>query len=225
MTSGGAMTVGTDVMACQFTLAELQVVVEEAHRLGLAVTAHAHGVPAVEQCADAQVDGIEHCSCLLPTGFSTPPELAERLAAADTIVCPTLGRALGSEPPPQLRALMERAGVTWEGRLAQVTELYRAGVTLVSGSDSGISPGKPHGVAPEAVVDLTACGVRPDAALASATSVAAQACGLGDRTGRLRAGLDADLLIIDGDPAVDITALRSPRSVVSRGHQVSLAGQ
>ncbi len=223
MTSGGAMTVGTDVLACQFTLAELRLVVEEAHRLGLAVTAHAHGVPAVEQCADAQVDGIEHCSCLLPTGFSTPPKLAERLAAAGTVVCPTLGRALGSEPPPRVRALMERIGMSWEGRLAQVTELYQAGVTLVSGSDAGISPGKPHGVAPEAVVDLTRCGVPAEAALASATSVAAQACGLGDRTGRLGAGLDADLLIIDGDPAADITALRSVRSVVSRGREISPA--
>lgn len=223
MTSGGAMTVGTDVMACQFSLAELRVVVETAHDLGLAVTAHAHPVPAVEQCVAAEVDGIEHCSCLTPTGFSTPPELAARLADAGTLVCPTLGRALGVEPPPQVKALMERAGATWESRLEQVADLYRAGVTLVSGADSGISPGKPHGVMPEAVIDLLDCGVPADLALASATSAAAGACGLADRTGRLRAGLDADLLIIDGDPTLDITALRNVRAVVSRGREVDLA--
>jgi len=220
MTSGGAMTVGTDVLACQFSLEELRVVVETAHDLGLAVTAHAHALPAVEQCVAAEVDGIEHCSCLTPTGFSTPPELAAALAEAGTLVCPTLGRALGSEPPPQVKALMERTGATWESRLEQVVDLYRAGVILVSGADSGISPGKPHGVLPEAVIDLLDCGVPADVALASATSLAARACGLADRTGRLHAGLDADLLIVDGDPMQGITALRNVRAVVSRGRDV-----
>ncbi|MDQ4037535.1 MAG: amidohydrolase family protein [Actinomycetota bacterium] len=224
MTSGGAMTVGTDVLACQFSLAELRVVVETAHSVGLAVTAHAHALPAVEQCVAAGVDGIEHCSCLTPTGFRTPPALTARLAEADIVVCPTLGRALGSQPPPQVQALMERTGATWESRLEQVAELYRAGVILVSGADSGISPGKPHGVAPEAVIDLLACGVPTDVALTSATSLAAQACGLADRTGRLRAGLDADLLIVDGDATEDITALRNVRTVVSRGREVDLVG-
>jgi len=224
MTSGGAMTPGTDVMVCQFTPDELRIVVEEAHRLGLPLTAHAHGLPAVQQCADARVDGIEHCSCLTPEGFNTPPELAEQLAAAGTLVCPTLGRAVGSEPPPQVRALMERMNVTWEHRLAQVVDLYRAGVTLVSGSDSGISPGKPHGVMPEAVIDLIDCGVPTDVALTSATGLAASTCGLGDRTGSLRVGLDADLLIVDGDLSTDLTALRNVRTVVSRGREVDLAG-
>ena len=54
-------------------------------------------------------------------------------------------------------------------------------------------------------------------ALASATSLAAQACGLAGRTGRLRAGLDADLLLVSGDPTTDITAIRDVRAVVSRG--------
>ena len=45
MTSGGLMTVGTDVLACQFTLDELRALVDEAHRAGLPVTAHAHAVP------------------------------------------------------------------------------------------------------------------------------------------------------------------------------------
>jgi imidazolonepropionase-like amidohydrolase len=61
-----------------------------------------------------------------------------------------------------------------------------------------------------------------DEALASATSRAADVCGLAERTGRLRASLDADLLIVDGDPMQDIAALRNVRAVVSRGRDVSL---
>lgn len=220
MTSGGVMTVGTDVLACQFTLEELRAVVDEAHRLGLAVTGHAHATAAVQQCLDAEIDGIEHCSCLSSAGFSTPPGLGERLAAAGTVVCPTLGRAPGVEPPEQVRVLMERAGLTWEDRIRQVVELVEAGVTLVSGADAGISPGKPHGVLPEAVIELLSCGVSAEAALRSATSLAAKACGLADRTGRLQAGLDADLLVVDGNPLHDMTGLRAVRTVVSRGREV-----
>ena len=68
MTSGGNVTPGSDVMACQFTLEELRVVVEEAHALGVPVTAHAHGLPAVEQAVAAGVDGIEHGTCVTPPG-------------------------------------------------------------------------------------------------------------------------------------------------------------
>ncbi len=221
MASGGAMTPGTDIRSCQFTLDEVRLVVEEAHRLGLPVTAHAHGLPAVEQCLNAEVDGIEHCSCLTAEGFRPSPGLAERLAGAGTNVCPTLGRAPGVEPAPQVRAMMERHGVTWELLLDHVAGLQRAGVRLVGGSDAGISPPKPHGVLPEAVIDLAECGMDPTAALAAATSVSAAACGLAGRTGKLRPGLDADLLIVDGDATRDLTALRQVRMVVSRGRPVS----
>ena len=57
-------------------------------------------------------------------------------------------------------------------------------------------------------------------ALASATSVAARVCGLGDRTGRLAPGLDADLLLVEGDPLADAGALERVRLVVSRGREV-----
>lgn len=62
------------------------------------------------------------------------------------------------------------------------------------------------------------------ATAAKATSRAAHACGLAERTGRLRAGLDADLIIVDGDPLRDMAALLNVRAVVSRGREVAFAG-
>jgi imidazolonepropionase-like amidohydrolase len=62
------------------------------------------------------------------------------------------------------------------------------------------------------------------AALASVTSVAARACGLGDRKGRLRVGYDADLLLVDGDPLADTGALRRVTGVVLRGSMVDIGG-
>src|SRR5262249_34400940 len=58
MASGGVMTAGTEVLACQYTVEELRTVADEAHARGLAVTAHAHGLPAVVHAMDAGVDGI-----------------------------------------------------------------------------------------------------------------------------------------------------------------------
>ncbi len=223
MTSGVVMTPTTDIRACQFTMEEVRAVVDEAHRLGLAVTAHAHALTAVQQCVAAGVDGIEHCSCVGEHGMRTPPQLAAAIAAAGILVCPTLGHDLtrsGGQPPPQMKAMMERTGVTVEGRLAQVGDLYRGGVTLISGADSGINPVKAHGTLPLAVIELVDCGVPATTALASATSLAAHACGLTSRTGRLRAGLHADLLLVGGDPTTDITAIRDVRTVVSRGRVV-----
>lgn len=71
---------------------------------------------------------------------------------------------------------------------------------------------------------LVDAGVPAAAALASATSVAARACGLGDRKGRLRAGYDADLLLVDGDPLTDVGALRHILGVVLRGATIDIGG-
>lgn len=224
MGSGGALTPGTDMQACQFTADELRTVVEDAHRCGLPVVVHAHPARGMVNALDAGVDGIEHCSCITPTGFRTPAGLGERLAAAGTFVGPTIGAAPGVEPPAPVRAVLERIGATYESRLPQVAGLHAAGVTLISGLDADIGPGKRHGLLRLAVVDLVRCGVPAAAALASATSVAAHACGLAGRTGRLAAGLDADLLLVGADPLADITALALPVAVVSRGRDVDLAG-
>ena len=221
MASGGVMTPGTDMLAGQFTVAQLRAVVEEAHRLGLPVTAHAHALLAVEASVAAGVDGIEHCSCLTATGSRRPPELLQSLVAAGTYVCPTLGRVPGLDPPPRVQAVLEAVHGTYEQHLPHVAELVRAGTVLLAGTDAGIAPGKRHGLVPYAVADLVhECGMAPADALAAATGLAARACGLEGRTGRLAAGLDADLLIVDGDALTDGTALQRPRLVVSRGREV-----
>ncbi|MEU3844735.1 amidohydrolase family protein [Streptomyces sp. NPDC028635] len=221
MGSGGVHTPGTDVARCQFTLDELRLVVDAAHAAGLPVTVHAHALVAVEQALDAGVDGIEHCTCLTADGVLIPDELLERLARRNTAVCPTLGKTAEGVPPPQVQAVMDRFGLGLEQRQRAAARMHRAGVRLVSGSDSGINAAKAHGVLPAAVAELTAGGIPADVALATATSLAADACGVGDRKGRLRPGLDADLLVVRGDPAADMAALADPVAVAVRGSWVS----
>jgi imidazolonepropionase-like amidohydrolase len=222
MASGGVLTPGTDVLACQFSLEEMRAVVEEAHALGLPVTAHAHGLAAVRRSMDAGVDGIEHGSCLTTDGPQLSTEVAVGLATAGTYVCPTLGEVPGVDPPPHIQARLLEVGADLDRHREHAAAMQRAGVTLTAGTDAGIGPSKRHGLVPMAVADLVAFGMPATEALAAATSTAARACGLQARTGRLAVGLDADLLLLDSDPLIDVTALQRPRAVVSRGREIPL---
>ena len=107
--------------------------------------------------------------------------------------------------------MFERAGLSLEvaerKRARLFAEMHRHGVVLVSGSDAGIEVNKPHGILPRSVAALLISDVPAVSALASATSVAARQAGLSGHKGRLRAGHDADLLLVDGDPLTDVGAL------------------
>lgn len=217
MASGGFTTPGTDVSDCQFTEQELRVVVEEAHSAGLPVTAHAHSLTAVQRAVAAGVDGIEHCSCLTDRGMVVPVELMDALTEADIAVCHTLG--VTEEPPPHIKELFERAGMSMTAKIDAAGRMFDHGVRTVSGTDGGIGSGKPHGISANAIAMLVQGGIPNAAALASATSQAAKACGVSK--GVLKPGWDADIIAVQGDPMRDITALERVTTVVIGGQIVT----
>ena len=227
MASGGNTTPGTDVLATQFTGEDMTLIVDRAHAAGLPVTAHAHGLPAVEQAVDVGVDGIEHCTCLTDKGFDLSDELIARIAgqgiAVSGVIPPPPVTDVAATPPP-IRALMAKLGLTPVEFRAQRAEmigrLHRGGVRLVTGIDAGLTPWLAHGRVRAGVTFLTEAGCTPAAALAAATSRAAEVCGLGDRKGLLRRGYDADVIVVDGDLRADIEALEHVRTVVLGGSVV-----
>jgi imidazolonepropionase-like amidohydrolase len=230
MASGGMMTEGTDAFGVQFSPEELRALVEAAHASGLRVLAHAHSLTGIRHAASAGVDGIEHFTGLTEDGLMLPDDVLEQTAAAGIQVCPTVGFNPARIPspeqmPPGLRAAMERLGLDFPTfratRLGQLTRARAHGLRLVSGTDAGISPAKSHGGVGWAVLDLVAAGYPVAEALATATSGAADSCGIGDVTGALRPGLAADLLAVDGDLASDAEALHRPVAVMVRGAQIS----
>ena len=221
MASGGMMTPGTEVDRAQFTAHELAAVVAEAHASGLPVTAHAHALVAIRDAVAAGVDGIEHFTFLTADGVHMAEDVLTAVAAQGIVVCPTLGRVAGAVPPPGLRERMRKAGLDLEARAEQMVHAHRAGVTIISGTDGGINPGKAHGILPSAVIALVSGGMSTADALATATSLAADACGLGDHKGRIRAGNDADLIILDGDALSDIDALLRLDSTFLAGQMVA----
>ena len=232
MASGGMATPGTDVSAPQFSVDDLRLLVEEAHRAGLPVTAHSHAAAGIDQAIAVGVDGIEHGSYLVAGGtpglaglmnVSASDEQLERLAASRIPVCPTLGGftpGLFRSAPPHVLQMLAAAQVTPEQivdtRMTLLDRMHRTGVRFVSGTDAGITPPKAHGLSANAVIELAKVLTVPEV-LVTATSAAAGACGLGASKGRLRAGYDADVLVVEGDLSQDVTALRRVRQVVLRG--------
>jgi imidazolonepropionase-like amidohydrolase len=219
MASGGLMTPGTDGSRPQYRVEEIREVVEEARGLGLAVTAHAHAIAAIEYAVEAGVAAIEHCTFVDDAGMRLDRDLVAALSAGGTWVCPTLGLDLDMVPPPAVRERLCAMGLDYDSMVRAAVHMHREGVRLVSGTDAGIMPAKRHGMLPEALVQLGQGGVTAAAALVTATSAAATACGIADRKGRVSRGFDADLLVVDGDPLSDLTALRDVRAVYLRGRR------
>lgn len=214
MATGGELTAGTKPYLPQFSLDELRAAVDEAHRHGLPITAHAHGGGGIANAVAAGVDTIEHCSFLTATGATAEPTVIEALVAAGMTVSATLGHLPGFPPPARVAALLDDLNRVF----AQIRE---SGVRVICSSDSGIGPAKPHDVLPYGAAEMVRLlGYSTVEALRSVTSLAADACWVGDRKGRIAPGFDADLLAVDGDPLADITALLAVNAVFRAGHRV-----
>ncbi|MFF1683076.1 amidohydrolase family protein [Streptomyces sp. NPDC058256] len=216
MLSGGNMTPGSKPpYASQYTMDDLRTVVEEAHRLGLPVAAHVHGNEAIVEAIEAGVDTLEHVTFLTPEGSDPNDEVLAAIAGNNVFASLTLGTDpnVPFTPPAALAA---QIGRILEGHRA----LHVRGARIVVGTDAGIGPFKPHNVLPHAVAQLLQLGFSSEEALAAVTAHAAEASGLGERKGRLRAGSDADLLVVNGDPARDASALLDVAGVFRAGVRV-----
>jgi imidazolonepropionase-like amidohydrolase len=216
MASGGVYGHAEEPGSPQLTVEEMRAAVEEAHKGGRKVAAHAYSVAAIQNALEAGVDSIEHGSFL-------DRETAERMREEGTYLVPTMsvyqamndkGPELGTPEYIQRKTAEVLAASREAFRLA-----LDIGVPIAAGTDCG-APGHPHGTLPEELMLMVESGATPMQALRYGTSAAADLLGLSEEVGTLAPGKQADLLAVAGDPISDIRALREVRLVLRNGAEL-----
>lgn len=212
MATGGVATAGSNAHDCQYSLDQLITAVEAAHSHNLPITAHAHGSAGITAAVAAGVDGIEHGSFFSDQGVEPDWRTIDTMAIAGTF----LGATEAWDPygPPLPAAMRQRI----DQRCTVFAQMHRLGVRLVCCSDGGLSLRKPHGILVRGIIHWGAdLGFTNTEALTSVTSLAAQACALGHRKGKIATGYDADLIAVPGNPLHNLSALLNITTVIRAG--------
>jgi imidazolonepropionase-like amidohydrolase len=201
------------IMAChdtlEFTDDELHAVIDEAHRNRLPVTAHATYNDCIARVAKFGVDCIEH-------GGSMTDETIQTLIDKKLPIVTTFSALVIQADPkiahafdiPQWKIEERQRAVTDKSRFDGLVRAAKAGVPIVFGTDAG-SPAVEHDrIVPELgfMVEVGVCPNNLDA-LRAITARAALLNGFGDTLGTLEVGKLADMIVVDGKPDIDLTAL------------------
>ncbi|MGC2528632.1 MAG: amidohydrolase family protein [Candidatus Acidiferrum sp.] len=194
------------------TVDEIRVVVEEAHKQGLKVAAHATTTEGIKNAVTAGVDSIEH-------GHRANREDLEMMKAKGIFLVPTVGgidasieRTKNMPLTPEQREMRETFLRSSQQALQQAMNL---GVKIASGFDASGAAGQGRNA--DELVVLTKRGMPPLEAIRAATLNAAELMSWQDRVGALEPGKFADLIAVEGDPLTDITTLQQVKFVMKAG--------
>jgi len=212
--TGGVMSKGDDPNASQYTREEMKAIVEEAHRLGRKVAAHAHGAEGVSWASDAGVDSIEHGHLMDDSSIAT-------LKKNGTYIVPTLylmdwnRENLGKRNAPDY-VVRKMQAVSAVGQ-DTLKKAFAAGVKVAFGTDAAVYP---HGLNAHEFAVYVRLGMSPLQAIQTATIHGADLLGWSSKIGTLEAGKWADLIAVEGDPLKDVTTLQQVKFVMKGGEVV-----
>jgi imidazolonepropionase-like amidohydrolase len=213
MVSGGVSTEGSDVLAAEFTDEETEAVIDEAHRRGRKVAAHAHGGPGVASAVRAGVDSIEHGVFLTADDVQLMVEHGTYLVSTAGVMDEILHR---EDVPAFMKAKIQGAQ---NGFLDMLRKARGTGLKVALGTDEN------HGKLYYEMQTLHKVGYTPMEALLAGTKNAAELCGLADRLGTLETGKEADLIAVRGDPLADLACLKDVHLVMKAGRVEFINGQ
>jgi imidazolonepropionase-like amidohydrolase len=204
--SGGVMSLTGTAGAQHYSDEELCAIVDEAHRRGLRVAAHAHGDQGIRAAVEAGIDCIEHASLM--------SEETQRLVLErGTFIVPTSYLSEGMDVSNAAPELQAKAAEIFPIAKKTIARLIEAGARIACGTDA---PAIPHGQNAKELWALVQRGMRPVDAIVAATVTSAELVDVDDR-GRLVPGLLADIIAVPGDPTEDITVTEDVRFVMKGG--------
>lgn len=199
MAGGGVASLSDPIDSLQYSMEELQAIVDEAHRAHTYVMAHSITAESVQRCIEAGVRSIEH-------GNLIDEPTARRMAQAGTYLVPTLtiydvikrsGRSLGFS-----ETSMAKVDEVWSGSARALELAAAAGVKMGFGTDVARCPEYQS-------EEFTLRGAVLPAAdvIRSATVIGAEILRLEGRLGVIQPGAFADLIAVDGNPLEDLGLL------------------
>lgn len=211
LATGAVLTRGTKPGVSEYTEEEIRAAVEQAAQYGAFVAAHAHGSEGIKNAVRAGVRSIEHGSLMDDEAIALMKERGTYLVAdiynGDYIA--TVGREQ-KWPEEYLRKNDETTAAQRGGFRKAVA----AGVRIAYGTDSGVYP---HALSARQLPYMVRYGMTPMAAIQSATTVAAELIGWGDRVGSIAPGKYADIIAVEGDAMADLASFAKVSFVMKGG--------
>ena len=228
-TGGGTRT--SFPLRPSFDVDELRAITDEAHKFGKLATAHCMATQGIVNALDAGVDMIIHCYFKNSDGTDKfRPDVAERMGKQEVYINPTVhvarGRAWTLQRKNERQGLTTREQArldqdlrTFDDRLQLCRRLIDMGLKVITGSDSSWDDYRLGNTVYEAEC-LVMAGYSPMKAIVSVTGEATRSPGIDDTLGTLEPSKEADVIIVDGNPAEHINALRNVSEVFFAGQRV-----
>jgi imidazolonepropionase-like amidohydrolase len=209
--SGGVLSKGDQPGTPQYTLEEMKALVEEAHKLGHKVAAHAHGGISIKEAILAGVDSVEHCSLIDDEGIRLAKERGTFLVFDvyndDFILQEGANNGM-------LPEFIEKEKKIGRLQRENFRKAYLAGTRMAFGTDAGVYP---HGDNWRQFPMMVEWGMKPVEAIRSATLAAAELIGLEGKAGSVETGFFADVIAVEGDPLADPRMMKNVRFVMKAG--------
>lgn len=209
--TGAVLTRGGVPGAPELSEDEIREAVVEAAHYGAFVAVHAHGAEGAKRAIRAGARSVEHGSMLDDEAVAMLVDTGTYLSC-DIYDGDWAMEHGADEGWPA--ATMRKMADSMETGVAAFRKAVDRGVRITYGTDSGVYP---HELVAKQFASYVRNGMRPLAAIRSATIEAAECLGWADRVGSLAPGRFADLVAVDGDPLADITVLERPVAVVKGG--------
>jgi len=209
--TGGVLSKGTKVGVQQYSLEEMQMVVNEAHRRGVIVAAHAHGTSGIYAAIEAGVDSVEHASFIDDAGIKLAKKKGTYLSMDIYVTEFILGEGAKAGILEESLAKERKTGALQRENFSKAV---RAGVKMVMGTDAGVYP---HGDNLKQLSRMVEFGMTPVQALQAASINAATLLKKEGDIGSINVGAYADIIAVKGNPLENISVLENVLFVMKGG--------